>query len=559
MFIEEKMASIGDTIAAGHKMLHDSNLKEFGKTLGCTLEQVTPDLQKTIASAIVTTPAVLMGRQHTIGFLREKSADKPFHSSWDKRFQRVASIEEDLVPFFGDGGTEKDSLEEDAIGQLSFQGDLFKPLNHLPWLLFALSLFKIWVVPAMTVLLPIVVWILPYFILRFVYNLPITQEQYVTILQGLMSGNFAIPALNAIRGEAAEPSPLTLKSLFQYGLFTFTFVQSMIQPIQNAMHLYKTDTITRGIGEKILELRGIVQDFRRDLGNYNGIHVKLSWGIHHVEETDPRRAFMLIQEYPTVIHTILTDLAHLEIMWRISLNPLLNPVKFVRNALVLKDCTDISLDTLTPISSSVELVDTVKPHAILTGPNGGGKSSFLRATLQCVLLGHTFGYAPAKEAFMPRLTWIASGIQLRDTPGKLSMFETEVKFAADCLEAGRKYGPGLILFDELFHSTNPPDGVRTATQFLSRLWNQKDVFSIVSTHVFPLVSSAPNTVQAICCPAERMEDGNIKFTYKVQPGICMISSVHTVWEKFGLAEGEKVRSEALEQSLPVKEKDTDAK
>lgn len=557
--MKRNMASIGDTIAAGHKMINDSNLKEFGTTLGCTLEQATPDLHKTIASAVVTTPAVLMGRQHTISYLRERSSAEQFLSAWNKRFQRVAIIEKDLAPFFGDSGKEKDSLEEDAIGQLSFQGDLFKPLNHVPWLLFALSLFKIWLVPTMTVLLPIVVWILPYFLLRFVYNLPITQDQYVSILQGLMSGNVVMPSLAAIQGEAAQPSPLTLKGVVQYGLFAFTFIQSMIQPVQNAMHLYKTDTITRGIGEKILELRGIVQDFRKDLGNFNGIHVKLSWGIHHVEEADPRRAFMLIQEYPTVIHTILTDLAHLEILWRISLNRLLNPVKFVRNALALKDCRDISLDTTAPVTSSLELVDVMKPHAILTGPNGGGKSSFLRATLQCVLLGHTFGYAPAKEAHMPRFTWIASGIQLRDTPGKLSMFETEVKFAADCLAAGRKHGPGFVVFDELFHSTNPPDGVRTATQFLNRLWNQKDVFSIVSTHVFPLVASAPASVQAICCPAERVENGDISFTYRVQPGICMISSVHTVWEKFGLAEREEVRSEAVEQSLPVKEKDTDAK
>jgi hypothetical protein len=551
------MANIPDTIAAGHKMLQDSNLQDFGTTLGCSLEQVTPDLHKTIASAIVTTPAVLMGRQHTISYLRERGAAAPFLSSWNSRFNRAAAIEKDLAPFFGDSGKEKDSLEEDAIGQLSFQGDIFKPLNHVPWLLFVLSIFKIWLVPTMTVLLPIVVWILPYFLLRFVYNLPISQDQYVTILQGLMSGQFAVPNLNAIREEGG--SPLTLKSLFQYGLFAFTFIQSMIQPIQNAMHLYKTDTITRGIGHKILELREIVQQFRKDLGNFNGIHVKLSWGIHHVDESDPRRAFMLIQEYPTVIHTILTDLAHLEIMWRISLNPLLNPVKFVRNALALKDCTDISLETTTPVSSSLELVDTMKPHAILTGPNGGGKSSFLRATLQCVLLGHTFGYAPAKEAHMPRFTWIACGIQLRDTPGKLSMFETEVKFAAECLATGRNHGPGLVIFDELFHSTNPPDGVRTATQFLNRLWNQKDVFSIVSTHVFPLVSSAPASVQAICCPAERKENGDINFTYRVQPGICMISSVHTVWEKFGLAERDEVRSETLEQSLPVKEKDKDAK
>lgn len=135
---------------------------------------------------------------------------------------------------------------------------------------------------------------------------------------------------------------------------------------------------------------------------------------------------------------------------------------------------------------------------------------------------------------MPRFLWIASGLQLRDTPGKLSMFETEVRFAAETIRAARRGGPGLVLFDELFHSTNPADSSRTAVQFLRRLWKQNDTFTVVSTHIFPLASSASPNVQAICCPATKGEDGKISYNYKIQPGICEVSSVHTVWEKFGL-------------------------
>jgi hypothetical protein len=56
----------------------------------------------------------------------------------------------------------------------------------------------------------------------------------------------------------------------------------------------------------------------------------------------------------------------------------------------------------------------------------------------------------------------------------------------------------------------------------------------VSTHVFPLVERAPaEKVKAICCPATE-KDGDVEYSYGVQPGICRVSSVKKVWEKFGL-------------------------
>jgi DNA mismatch repair ATPase MutS len=107
-----------------------------------------------------------------------------------------------------------------------------------------------------------------------------------------------------------------------------------------------------------------------------------------------------------------------------------------------------------------------------------------------------------------------------------------VKFAAYCLRASREQGKGFVLFDELFHSTNPPDGVRSAELFLKKLW-ASGAYSVVSTHIFPLVEKRPDTVQAICCPATQ-KDGRITYSYRAEGGICRVSSVHTVWEKYGL-------------------------
>jgi hypothetical protein len=513
-------------MGAGHKMVNDANLQNISDKLGCKMAGAKHGMQKTLAMATLTHPKILIGRQQTILHMRAHMSH--FKSSWDERFSRAAAAEKEVAAFFQRDGKDKDSLEDDAIAQLSFQHHLLKPLNHIPWLLLLVSMFKIWLVPAMSILLPLLIWILPYILLRFVYALPITQEQYVHILQHLMTGNITIPEFHG----PAPAEPLTLKSVFQMVMFSFTFVQSIIQPVQNAMHLYKTDAICLKIGKQILEIRKMLQEFRADIGPLNGIHVKLTYSLEHIDPSDARTAFISIQDYPENIHMVFRDLAHLECMWRVASSPVLNQVVFSRSILKLNGCLDISLEHPDPVRSSLELQE--QPHAILTGPNGGGKSSFLRAVLQSVLLGHAFGFAPAAEAFMPRFTWIASGLQLRDTPGKLSMFETEVKFAAECIRSSKYPGPGLILYDELFHSTNPQDSARSATQFLQRLWKKQDVFTIVSTHIFPLIARAPKNVQAICCPATRSEKGEITYSYGVQPGVCDVSSVHTVWEKFGL-------------------------
>ena len=505
------MSELKDSMAAGYKIVEDANLQGLAEKLGCKLALSNKILQKHMAMATMTKPSALITRQKTILQLRNKPV-----GPWNTYFARIAEIEQEATPFFEKGSVEKDSLEDDAISQLSFQDDFFKPLNHLPFMIQALAIFKIWVVPAATLMTPIIAWILPYILLKFVYAFPIKQQEYIQMLQSMWVGNM---------GPVSPGEMFSLRSIAQFVIFGFTFAQSMIQPIQNAMHLNKTDRIILGMGEKLLELRELLQSVRED-SERQGLNIHLTKALDEMEGLDPRRAFLFIKEQPERLRIALGDLANAEILWRISQTDFLNPVGFYPTTMNITEMIDISLTDGVP--SSLDL----HQHAIITGPNGGGKSSFLRAVLQCVLLGHAFGMAPAKRAIIPRFYWIASGLQLRDTPGVYSMFETEVKFAADCIRATND-GPGLVLFDELFHSTNPPDAARSAELFLKQLW-ASGTYSVVSTHVFPLVEGRPEGVQAICCTASEV-NGEVVYSYRVEPGICKVSSVHKVWQKYGLA------------------------
>lgn len=245
-------------IAAGAHIVNDANLGNLSGWLGCKMSHAPEILAKDLATAVQTKPSVLTDRIKHINGLRTVP-------NLASEFDRLTEIETSIQEFFETSTKEADSLKDDSLAQLSFTHELLRSLNHLPFMLTVTAIFKIWVVPAMTLLFPLVAWIMPYLLLRFVYALPITQDQYMGILRTMWSGDLVNPQAFFEGGGAAPPMAdlFTPKSIMQAAFFAFSFVQSMIQPIQNAMHLYKTDKVFLTMGTKLIELRNRIRALKR--------------------------------------------------------------------------------------------------------------------------------------------------------------------------------------------------------------------------------------------------------------------------------------------------------
>jgi hypothetical protein len=522
----------------------DAGLLNLSKTIGCRMAQAPDLLTTALNRATKLNPKVFTLRETCIEYFR--TADG---TTWDARFAEAATIEGALTEFLEPASDTLKGLREDAVGQLSFQVDGLRGLNYVPFALSVVAAFKIWAVPALAILTPLLAWILPYIFLKFMYRLPISSDQYTAILQSLWAGSpiQVRPGANGLPAPAL-PSLWTPRSIFQGILFVGSFLQSLIQPIQNAMHLWRTDQTVLEQGRRAIRLHAIYKEVVTEVERFAPeFHFRES--LDDLAVDDPRQAIHLLLEQPTRATIAFRDLADLEILWRIARCDRLRSVHIAESGPVAPlfqaaGMVDLSLPAEAAVPSTVEFTGA-SHHAALTGPNGGGKSSFLRAVLQCVLLGQAFGVAPAEKVVMRRFHWISSGLRLQDSPGELSMFETEVWFAASLLE---REGMGLVLYDELFHSTNPPDGIETARIFLERLWAKEQVLSVVSTHVFDLVEAAPAAVQRLCCEATE-EGGRINYGYSVDKGVCRISSVRSIWERFGLA-----REAAAPENLAAKEK-----
>lgn len=422
----------------------------------------------------------------------------------------IAKLEDICTSYFGT----IDTTKKDSVGQLSFQNEYLRSLNHIPFVLFALSLFKIYLVPAMAICMPVLAFILPYLIIRFIYKIQMSFTRYVELLKGVWFGSKDT-------------------SYVQIFFFIFSLLQGIVQPIQNALHYNTSDLIICDTANAIIKLRAYCIELRTK----TTFHVTRILDDFPIE--DPRRCFALVFENPAILTTVFENLGHLEVLWKVAHTTILKEVTFIEPGeepyLEIQGLQDLSIPLENRVLSEVKL-DKNSHHCLVTGPNGGGKSSSMRAILQSVVLAQTFGVACVTSMTLRPFKWISSGLSLHDTPGVKSMFQTEVQFAAKLLR--KRKGPGLILYDELFHSTNPPDCILTANIFMKRLWKRKDIASFLSTHVFELVDAAPPEIQRLCVPAI-YKNKRLRFLYRLTKGICKVSSVYSILKREGLSAAEE--------------------
>ena len=456
---------------------------------------------------------ILQRRQETILSLR--STLKPdIIQQYDDIFHELKELEPTLSIFF-----EKTEVEKNSYEQLLFSGwKSLQILNTIPFALLCLSIFKQYIVPALAICTPLFMIIMPYIFLKYWYNLPITTKQYTHILMGIFGFQ-----------NITTKNP---RAIFQGALTLFSIGQSIYQPIQNALHL-------QTVHEEMMKKAVAVQRFvvlTNQLFESLKDSVKFKNPLQDIEQQDIHRLFATFWDEPLKLKLALHYIGDCEVVYRLAKYSSLAPTIFLRGtkpSLTIQEGTDPFLASCVPFTLQLK---GQTHHAILTGPNRGGKSSVLRSTLLSVVLSQTFGFGFCTSLQLRPFDWIATGLRLEDRPGSSSMFESEVEFAIQILQTAQqqKDKVGFVLFDELFHSTNPPDGARTADIFLQKLWKTNNTASFISTHVFDLAKKSHKTIQKLCVPAHKQEDGTLHFTYTLKEGICEVSSVDEILKEKGL-------------------------
>ena len=194
---------------------------------------------------------------------------------------------------------------------------------------------------------------------------------------------------------------------------------------------------------------------------------------------------------------------------------------------------------------------------LITGPNMGGKSTFMRQTALITLLAHTGSHVPAKAAVIGPIDRIFTRIGASDDLARgQSTFMVEMTEAAHILRNATRQS--LVLMDEVGRGTSTYDGLSLAWACAEHLAEDNQALCLFATHYFELTDMAEQHAHVQNVHLDAVEhDGKIIFMHSIKTGATDRSYGLQVAELAGLPDKAMGYAQAKLSHL-APEQDTDA-
>jgi len=162
--------------------------------------------------------------------------------------------------------------------------------------------------------------------------------------------------------------------------------------------------------------------------------------------------------------------------------------------------------------------DDSRRMLIITGPNMGGKSTYMRQTALIVILAHIGCYVPARRAVLGPLDRIFTRIGASDDlAGGRSTFMLEMTETANILHNAT--AQSLVLMDEVGRGTSTFDGLSLAWACAAFIAKKIRAFTLFATHYFELTSLAGEAPGVVNVHVEAVEHGDtLVFLHSVKEG-----------------------------------------
>jgi DNA mismatch repair protein MutS len=169
------------------------------------------------------------------------------------------------------------------------------------------------------------------------------------------------------------------------------------------------------------------------------------------------------------------------------------------------------------IANDARLASTRK-LLLITGPNMGGKSTYMRQVALITLLAHCGSFVPATQCRLGPIDAIYTRIGASDdlASGR-STFMVEMTEAAAILNGATKNS--LVLMDEIGRGTSTFDGVALAFAIARHLIEKNQAYSLFATHYFELTRMAQDYPVCANVHLDAVEHGHkVVFLHAVEEG-----------------------------------------
>jgi DNA mismatch repair protein MutS len=175
-------------------------------------------------------------------------------------------------------------------------------------------------------------------------------------------------------------------------------------------------------------------------------------------------------------------------------------------------------EIMQPFVANDVMLSPYRQLILITGPNMGGKSTFMRQTALIVLLAYCGCYVPANVAKIGDIDRIFTRIGASDDlAGGRSTFMVEMTETANILHNATE--KSLVLLDEIGRGTSTFDGLSLAWAVAKQLLEKNKSLTLFATHYFELTRIVDEFKQAANVHLDAAEHGKgIVFLHKVEEG-----------------------------------------
>ncbi|KAK6509383.1 MutS-like protein [Arthrobotrys musiformis] len=308
----------------------------------------------------------------------------------------------------------------------------------------------------------------------------------------------------------------------------FRLTRNEAGSIRNNRHYREISTQKNGVYFTTDKLAALRRDFDNYTQNYNRTQTGLVQEVVNVASS-----------YCPVFENLAAVLAHLDVIVSFAHVSVHAPSPYVRPTMhprgqgntIIKEarhpCMEMQ-DDIQFITNDVELIRTSSEFLIITGPNMGGKSTYIRQIGVIALMAQAGCFVPASEAELTIFDCILARVGASDSQLKgVSTFMAEMLETATILKSATR--ESLIIIDELGRGTSTYDGFGLAWAISEYIVKQIGCFAMFATHFHELTAlveeyPAVKNLHVVAHVGDNSNGGEKKrevtLLYKVAPGVC---------------------------------------
>jgi len=424
-------------------------------------------------------------------------------------------------------------------------------INNNPQFLQLMSIYNI-ASPLLSLCLPIIVLIVPFFIIK-VKGIELNIKEYIEVLKSLAAKHAIVKVFTNFndvdvgqRVYLVVSAAFYLFSIYQNILVCIRFYSNMTK-IHEYLHNFKVyldytiDNINYHLSFSkeltkyskfngdLIAKRDILTKFKKEIECITPFKLSFTkftqighimWSFYQLYNNAEYHDAMLysfgFNGYMNLLQGIKENIDDNKMNSVTLIKGQTKPVfkqmyypKFMDDAKIIKNNCDLT------------------KNMIITGPNASGKTTTLKTALINIALSQHIGFGCYDKCKLEPFDNIHCYLNIPDTSGRDSLFQAEArrcKEIIDCIEEKEKDNEKhFAIFDELYSGTNPDEAVMSAKAFMEYIIKNDSVTCMLTTHYVKLCKKLGKNkkIENFNMKTIKQND-NFTYTYEIDKGISKV-------------------------------------